>query len=768
MNSLKKLLHLISPQGKNIWQIYILALFQGIFYLMVPLGIQAIITYTMAGQLSASLILLSLLTITAVFFIGLFQLWQMRIDETIQQYILVNVGMRFSEKISVLNPSLQLNSFLPSRINQFFDVLTLQKGLSKILLDVSFSIISIAFGLLILLAYNSLFLIFTAVITIAFYFLVRIYGQRSLDKSMAESKRKYQFVDWLQTLYLGLSRSDLSFNNSYIESKTNESLGAYVTEKKLLFRLLDIQYKSILAFKTVFTALLLFTGIWLVQTGHLNIGQFVAAEILVILVINAVEKLVISLKTVYDVLTATEKIYQVLEMEESQGNRERESKTKHEVLEKNLISTIYAHNYTRKTRQLLYVLLFLGIVIMFLPWTQSVSANGKLSTLNPSERPQTIPSRISGRIEKWFVKEGDPVKKGDTIAFISEVKENYFDPKLIERTQSQVKSKESSIRSYGSKVNAIDSQIEAINSTLLIKSEQARNKVIQARTKMISDSAEYIAAENNYKITEEQFKRYEGLLAKGIISKTDFENRKAKVQESYAKKISAENKWLNSKSELMNVEIEQNAIRQDYNEKLMKSESDKFSTLSSLYDAEANLTKMQNDLTNYIIRNNYYYVVAPQDGYITTSFVQGVGEIVKEGAPLVSVVPKNSSLSVEFYIEPMDMPLVHKNMHVQLTFDGWPAFVFSGWPGVSFGTYRGTIVAIDRNISSNGKFRVLAVPDKEPWPEALQVGGGVKSLTLLKNVPVVYEIWRRINGFPPEFYQSFSPAETKTKSDEKK
>lgn len=217
----------------------------------------------------------------------------------------------------------------------------------------------------------------------------------------------------------------------------------------------------------------------------------------------------------------------------------------------------------------------------------------------------------------------------------------------------------------------------------------------------------------------------------------------------------------------MNTEIELNAIRQDYNEKLMKSESDKFSTLSSLYDAEANLTKMQNELTNYIIRNNYYYVAAPQDGYITNSFVQGVGEIVKEGAPLVSVVPKNSSLSVEFYIDPIDMPLVHKNMRVQLTFDGWPAFVFSGWPGVSFGTYTGKIVAIDRNISPNGKFRVLAIPDKQAWPESLQVGGGVKSLTLLNNVPVVYEIWRKINGFPPEFYESVNATTNKSKTDEK-
>lgn len=586
-----------------------------------------------------------------------------------------------------------------------------------------------------------------------------------MDSSLEESKKKYAFVDWLHELFRELKHHPGDMPDAQVILKTDESLHTYIKEKKVFFQILDVQYRSILIFKVLFTAILLFTGIWLVQSGYLNIGQFVAAEILVILVINAVEKLVVSLKTVYDVLTATEKLFQVFHLQE--GDSQPELNKSFEQLTDSYQSKIYVHNYTTRIKQLIYAVVLAVVIVMFLPWTQTISAEGRISTLSPSERPQTLPSRISGRIERWFVKEGDYVQKGDTVAYISEIKEDYFDPKLIERTEYQLKSKESSIASYESKINAIDVQIDAINKSLYLKTQQARNKVEQNKAKLIADSAEFAASVNNYKINEDQVARFEELLGKGIISKTDYENRKAKLQESLAKKVSAENKWYNAKTELLNSQIELNSIKQEYSEKLMKSESDKFSTLSSLYDAEAGLSKMQNQLSNYSIRNGFYYVTVPQEGYITKSFTQGVGEIVKDGSPLVSIVPKKNTLSVEFYIEPLDVPLVSKGMDVQLTFDGWPAFVFSGWPGVTFGTYHARIVAIDKVISDNGKYRVLAAKGKEEWPAALQVGGGVKALGMLKNVPVVYEIWRKINGFPPEFYVRQNPAE-KAKKDEKK
>lgn len=733
-------------ERETLYRIYLLATLQGAMYLIIPLGIQGIITYTMAGQFSASLILLAGITILAVLFAGLFQLWQMRINETLHEKIFASL----SEKITSLLGEKERDKNISSKINQFFEVVTLQKGISKILLEFSFAVISILFGLIILPAYSSWFLIFSFIMTISFYLILKNYGQKAIDTSIKTSKNKYnlgnQFVSYCQSI--------VSPEN---QEKAKEELDEYLMNRQSHYKVLETQYKVILTFKTIFVSILLFFGAFLVQSGELNIGQFVASEIIILLVINSVEKLVTNLSTVYDLITALYKVEEIFDTHPSTSflNNAR--------ISENVFQKIYHHKYSKATKTLAYSVLFTGLGLLFFPWTQSIEANGKVTTLNPENRPQTINSRIAGRIEKWYVNEGDYVKQNDTIAFISEVKDEYFDPQLISRSENQIKAKESSIISYEQKINAIDQQVDALTSNLKLKTEQIKNKFLQAKNKLASDSAEMMSSDNNYKVAEEQFKRYEDLLNKGVISKTDLENRKVKVQDALAKKIESENKFINSKNELLNIELELNSVRQDYNEKLMKAESDKFSSMSDLYDAEATLTKMQGQLANYSVRQTYYYVLAPQTGFITKTFSQGVGEIIKEGSPICSIVPESKEQSIELYVAPIDLPLMRKGQNVQVTFDGWPAFVFSGWPGVSFGTFSAEVTAIDKTISDNGKFRILAINKKgEKWPEAIQIGGGVKGFALLKDVPLIYELWRKVNGFPPEFY-----TETKTSNPSK-
>ncbi len=764
MSYFKKLLELIVPEKSRIIQIYLMAGLQGLFYLSIPLFIQAVITYTMAGETSVSLILLCILTIISVIFIGIFELWQLRINESIQQSLLVNVGLKFSNKLTNLQPNLFLNEYLSVKINHFYDLLSLQKGLGKILLDVSFSVISIVFGLLLLSAYNPLFLLFTLLTVVAFYLIIKSYGKRALEHSLAASRNKHLFVNWLHNLHDGLRRNDKNFTEEYIRENTAQRLNSYIKDKTLYYKVIDLQFRSILIFKIIFISALLILGVLFVQFGHLTIGQFVASELLVILVINAIEKLVINLKTVFDVLTATEKLFQVFEMEERDKKQEVPI---FKALYDRLIQIIYSYTYSRKFKNILFTILGFCFLLLFMPWTQTVECTGQVTTLDPTARPQTITTRIAGRIEKWYVKEGQNIHKNDTIAFISEIKDNFMDPQLVERSESQIKSKEASIESYEYKINAINSQIDALNKALRLKMEQTKNKIQQARIKIITDSIEMVTAANNYAIAEDQLSRYEELLQKGVISKTDLENRKVKLQETLAKKTSAQNNYNNSLNDLLNAEIELNSIRQEYTEKLMKAESDKLTTFSNLYEAEADLTKMQNQLSNFSIRRGYYYVLAPQDGFISKTFVNGVGEIIKEGDPLCSIVPKQSEQAVELFIEPIDLPLVHPGQKVQLIFDGWPAFVFSGWPGLSTGTYKAEVVAVDRAISPNGKFKILAVNRGDEWPQAIQIGGGVKGFALLKNVMVVYEIWRKVNGFPPEFYKPVIPEQEKSNSESK-
>lgn len=395
------------------------------------------------------------------------------------------------------------------------------------------------------------------------------------------------------------------------------------------------------------------------------------------------------------------------------------------------------------------------LIIMMMPWTQNVQARGKVSTLRPDQRPQTIHSTIAGRIEKWYIQEGVQVKKGDTIVYLSEIKADYFDPDLVSRTARQVQAKEGAISSYAQKVQALDNQIQAMYAELRLKKEQLSNKIRQTQLKRMSDSIELQRAIIDADIAQKQLNRTQELHDKGIKSLTDLEGKKLKMQETQAKVIEAENKLLSSRNEVANAQIQLNNIEFEYNQKIAKAKSDKFSTLSDQYDAEGSADKLRIQSSNYARRSNFYYITAPQDAYITKALTPGIGETIKEGDPIVSIMPAKYQLAVELYIKPMDLPLINLGQEVRFIFDGWPAFIFSGWPGNSFGTFKGSVVAIDNMVSEGGKYRILVAPDesKKVWPPELRPGAGAKGIALLNNVPVWYEIWRKLNGFPPDFYQ---------------
>jgi len=397
----------------------------------------------------------------------------------------------------------------------------------------------------------------------------------------------------------------------------------------------------------------------------------------------------------------------------------------------------------------------LGFIFLFLPWTQNIRGKGALTTLKPDQRPQTIQSPIPGKIEKWYVQEGDYVEKGDTILFISEIKNEYFDPRLVERTGMQINAKEMSVNSYEGKVTALNNQIEALANGRILKLEQARNKLLQSKLKVKSDSIDLEAAETNLRIAERQYERMVQLQDEGLFALTDVEEKKLKLQETQAKIISQENKLLASKNEVINATIEINSVQAEYVDKISKAESDMRTAQSSQFDSEAQVTKLENELTNYEMRNDLYYIRATRSGLVNRMLKAGLGETIKEGEELVSVMPKIYDKAVEMFVAPIDLPLVHKGEKVRIQFDGWPVIIFSGWPNASYGTYGGVVFAIENFMSTNGKYRVLLIqdPDDQAWPDELRVGSGTNTIALLEDVPIWYELWRQINGFPPNFYQ---------------
>ncbi|MEP3209042.1 MAG: biotin/lipoyl-binding protein [Maribacter sp.] len=416
---------------------------------------------------------------------------------------------------------------------------------------------------------------------------------------------------------------------------------------------------------------------------------------------------------------------------------------------------VFHKRHHKHFNRFLLAFALIGFIILFLPWTQNINGKGYLTTLKPDQRPQSIQSPIPGRIEKWYVQEGDEVKKGDTILHISEIKNEYFDPNLVERTGQQIKAKSASVSSYEGKVKALQNQMAALSNERRLKLEQARNKLIQSRLKVKSDSIDLEAANTNIKIAQRQYDRIVQLQSEGLKAITDVEQKRLKLQETQAKLISQENKLLAARNEVINAQVEINRVQNEYTNKISKAESDMFTAQSSQFDSEAQVTKLENEFTNYSMRNEMYYIRAPQNGFINKAIQGGIGQTFKEGEALVGIMPANIDMAVETYVEPLDLPLIHLGEEVRIQFDGWPAIVFSGWPNVSYGTYGGKVVAIERFISDNGKYRILLSPDPEDhnWPEALRAGSGATTIALLEDVPIWYELWRQLNGFPPNYYQ---------------
>ena len=429
---------------------------------------------------------------------------------------------------------------------------------------------------------------------------------------------------------------------------------------------------------------------------------------------------------------------------------------------------IYLYRSSSYVKYWFYGLVLLLFAILLLPWTQNIKAKGMITTLNQEQRPQEINSPIPGKIVKWWVREGDFAKKGDTILQISEIKEDYLDPNLVGRTQEQLDAKKGTIGFYEGKVKTAVIQIQALTIAKKLKLEQLDNKLGQLGNKLAGERAELSAVNNELTLVKDQYERQQKMYDEGLVSQTQLQQRNTAFQNSLAKKIIVENKLAQTQQEVMYVKLEKNGLEQEYTEKISKIESDRFQSLSQIASGEGEVAKLQNQVTNYTIRNGMYFILAPQDGQIVQASKAGIGEILKESEPITLIVPKTLNYAVEMFIRPVDLPLINVGQKVRFMFDGFPAIVFSGWPNTSFGTFSAKVVAYENNISPNGLFRVLVSEDPEdrPWPDELKIGSGAQGIVLLKEVPIWYELWRNINGFPPDYY-TIKQADSKVSNQDK-
>ena len=409
------------------------------------------------------------------------------------------------------------------------------------------------------------------------------------------------------------------------------------------------------------------------------------------------------------------------------------------------------------------------VICLFLPWQQNIRGTGLLTAFNPANRPQQVETAIAGRINKWDIQEGQFVNKGDTILHLTEVKDKFFDPQLLMRLQQQIDAKTGSIEAKERKVVALKKRIIALRSAFSVKQQQTENKIRQTEFKLISDSVDFEAEKVRYGNIENQYERNSELYKAGNIALTKLQDFQSKFQEGKMKLISSENKYLEAKAELINAKIQVTGVEADYADKINKAESDLNTTMADLYDAQGSLAKLRNEYANMEIRNRQYYVVAPQSGYLVKAMKGGIGETIKEGEAVATIMPDGTDMAAEMYVKAMDVPLIARNRKVRIQFDGWPALQFSGWPSVSVGTFGGEVKVIDRTNGGSGNFRILVTPDEEdePWPEQLRMGSGIKGWVMLDTVPIWYELWRQMNGFPPSLYEPPTEAEGKEKVSKK-
>ncbi len=318
---LQRLFRLLELDKKDIYYIYVYAIFAGLITLSLPLGVQAIIGLIAGGSLSASLVILVAVVTLATALSGILKVMQLTVTETIQRRIFARSAFDFAYRIPRIKLDEVVRFYPPELVNRFFDTLVVQKGVPKILMDFSTAVLQILFGLILISLYHPLFVFFGLALIVILLAIMRVTGPGGLKTSLKESKYKYEVAYWLEEIARAMNTFKLSGGNSFSLNKTDGLVCDYLDARRNHFKILVFQYGNIVAFKTIITAGLLFLGAYLVINNQINIGQFVAAEIVVILVMNSVEKLILSMETIYDVLTGLEKLGAVtdLPVEEEEG-----------------------------------------------------------------------------------------------------------------------------------------------------------------------------------------------------------------------------------------------------------------------------------------------------------------------------------------------------------------------------------------------------------------------------------------------------------------
>lgn len=325
MTPLKRFYNLLKLDRNDVYQIIIYAAFSGLISLSLPLGIQAIVNFIQGGQISVSWKVLILIVTLGVAMVGILTLMQLRITENLQQKIFIRSSFEFAYRLPKISFNALYDEYPPEIANRFFDTLAIQKGTSKLLLDFTTALLQVGLGLILLSLYHPFFILFGIVLLIMLYIIFKFSFDKGLYTSLKESSYKYKVVYWLQEIARNKNSFIKKNNFDYALNKNDQLVNNYLQYREKHFNVIQTQFSQLIIYKVLITAGLLLVGGYLVLDQKMNIGQFVAAEIIILLIINSVEKLIVGLETLYDVLTAVEKIGLVTDLEIYESNKKPET-----------------------------------------------------------------------------------------------------------------------------------------------------------------------------------------------------------------------------------------------------------------------------------------------------------------------------------------------------------------------------------------------------------------------------------------------------------
>lgn len=419
------------------------------------------------------------------------------------------------------------------------------------------------------------------------------------------------------------------------------------------------------------------------------------------------------------------------------------------------------------TRSLSYISLTvsaIAILALFLPWRQTVTGQGKVTVFSPMQRPQSINSQIDARIKKWHVTEGQYVSKGDLLLELDEVKPKYLDKNQLPRLQGQQGALSDKKVATESLIKTLEKQIISYTDLQNAAVPNAELKIKQSSDKLRASQQKYLAAEQNFKTASLNFDRRKQLFDKGLSSKRDFELAEQKFIKTQSELEAANAELDIAKRDIQIAKLDFSKVSAEATLKIQEAEAKLAQSFEKLAGISSDIYKLDITTANFESRILQRKIYAPVDGQVVRLRALGQAEIIKAGKELAVIAPITTDQAVELFISDMFIPLVSIDREVRLQFSGFPGLQLGGFPSVAIGTFAGTVSAIDASSNKNGMYRILVKPDVHAveahkdvkWPDPVNLRPGTKTLgwIILDEVPVWYELWRVLNGFPPTILES--------------